>query len=345
MNSLLHRLVYVTRMMSWLADPRGLTRVPEYPIDRPIFLLGTQGGGLTLLSRMLRRHPQVISVAGNCHYWTSADELQNVYGPVLPAELTGLRYKAPPHDQLPPPRSWTYAVGDLFQQYRRQANDATPRLARALQRVIRRAAQRHAIDPQQCRFLDKSQVFTVRVGLIHELLHESNPRFVLVPRDPYVSVLRAAEGKAADMRRLASKLSLAERIRLCAEHYGNSMRAAIEDCDQLDCGLYLMPVEQLLLRPEQSLRKVCAFVGLDFHESMLPAAEHRLPLGSRFLDRWYPLRTDINEPYQQRLDDQTIDIVNHFCGDLIERLGYEKLGQGQLGPGRYAMASAARQVA
>ncbi len=327
MRKQIHRLIYALRTMSWLADPRSLFSPPEYPIDRPVFLLGTQGGGLTLLSRMLRRHSDVISAAGNHRYWTSADELQNVYGLILPPELTGLRYKAPPHSQYPAPRSWTYAVADLLPHYRKRAGDATPQLAQSLQRVIRLSAWRNAVDPHRFRFVDKSQSYTVRVGLIHELLKESNPRFVLVPREPYVSVYRAAAGKAADMRRLASTLPFARRVEICAEHYGNSMRAALDDCEQLGIKLLRVQFEQLLIEPEAALRRVCRFVDLDFDRDMLPAADHRLPLGSRYQDRWYPLRTDVNEPYERRLDDFVIEAVNRHCGEVIERLGYRRRGK------------------
>lgn len=330
MNERIERLIYALRSMSWLADPRWLSADRDYPIDRPIFLLGTQGGGLTLLSRMLRRHPQVVSAAGNHRYWTSADELQNVYGPILPADLTGLRYKAPPHPDLPTPRSWTYAAGDLFPKYRKQASDASPQLADALRKVIRYSARRYAADPYHFRFVDKSQTFTVRVGLIHELLKDSNPRFVLVPREPYVSVYRAASGKAGDMRLLQRSMPLWRRVQLCAEHYANSMRALFADCDQQGIDLLTIRFEQLLADPETELQRVCRFVGLDFLHDMLPAAHHRLPLGSRYRDRWYPLRIDVNQPYEQRIDDFVLREVNRHCGEVIERLGYHRRGEQEL---------------
>jgi hypothetical protein len=331
MSERIERLIYAIRSMSWLADPRRLAATPDYRIDRPIFILGTQGGGLTLLSRMLRRHPQVISAAGNHRYWTSADEIQNVYGPILPAELTGLRYKVPPHPELPPaPRSWTYAVGDLFAHYRKQAHDASPELARSLRAVIRYAARRYASDPHRFRFVDKSQTYTVRVGLIHELLKDSDPQFVLVPREPYISVYRAASGKAADMRFLQRSTPLARRVELCAEHFANSMRAVFDDCDQQGIDLLTIPFEHLLAAPEATLQRVCQFVGLDFRHDMLPAGDHRLPLGTRYRDRWYPLRTDVNEPYERQIDDFVIREVNRRCGDLFERLGYRRRGEQEL---------------
>lgn len=75
-----------------------------------------KGGGLTLLARMLRRHPQVVSVTGDHRYWSGADEMHTVFGPILPSELTGTRYKVPwpDHPVYKPPRSWTYACDELL---------------------------------------------------------------------------------------------------------------------------------------------------------------------------------------------------------------------------------------
>jgi glycosyltransferase involved in cell wall biosynthesis len=319
-----HRLVYNFRSYSWLVDPRRF-RVPNFlSIDRPIFLLGTQGGGLTLLSRMLRRHPSVISAAGNSKYWTSADEIQNVFGPILPAELTGLRYKVPEHQVFPAVRSWTYAARDLYAQYRRTAKDFSPELQATLRRVIHYCILRFAFDSENCRFLDKSQVFTVRLGLIQTLLAEHSPQFILVTRDPYISVFRAANGAAADMRILANTMPLAERLEICAEHYANSVKAVMEDAESEGLTIHNVRFEDLLSDPESTLRKVCSYVGLDFSDTMIPAPHDRLPIGSRYLDRWYPLRPDINESYEERLDAVVIEIVNRYFGDLIDQLGYHR---------------------
>lgn len=319
----LHRALYTARMMSWMIDPRFYMNRPTPKITRPIFLLGTQGGGLTLLARMLQRHPEVITAAGNDGYWTSANELQNVYGLVLPFELTGLRYKAPPHPVLTAPRSWTFATQDLLPTYRKTETDAKPGVKSAMERIIAYAAKRFARDPGRFRFLDKSQVFSVRAAMLHALFPDAC--FILVPREPYVSVYRAAAGKAGDMKRLENDIPFDERIRLCAEHYGNSMRATLEDADRLRFPLHILPFETLLAEPEKSLRAVCAFTGLDFNADMLPAAGHKLPLGTRFLDRWYPVRTDVNDVYKDKINAGIVSAVNRYAGDIIPRLGYDVL--------------------
>ena len=45
------------------------------PLDRPIFVLGMQGGGTTLVARCLLRHPSVVSMSGASDYWVATDEL------------------------------------------------------------------------------------------------------------------------------------------------------------------------------------------------------------------------------------------------------------------------------
>ena len=318
------RALYLARTYRWLMDPRAWRLGEATRLDRPIFLLGLQGGGLTLLSRMLRRHPLAIGAAGGPTYWTGADEIQNVYELLLPPALSGIRLKAPPHPDLPPPRSWTYATHALLPAYRGRSTDATPALRKALRRVIGGCALRHAPRPERARFVDKSQTYTVRLGLLHALLSDVDPKFVLVTRDPYASVLRAAEGKAGALRRLSSHRSLAERVALAAEHWANSMRCALSDADQLGLALHVLKFEDLLADPEAALRAVCQATELEFFPHMVPGADQSLPWGSRFEDRWFPVRKDVNRPYLSRLQPWVTERVEAEAGELIDRLGYRR---------------------
>lgn len=92
----LNRLYYHWKRGRWIIDHRTyLGNYENMPIDRPIFLLDVQCGGLTLVSRMLSRQPSVVSVTGNYRYWSGADEMHTVLDPILPAELTGLAIRYP----------------------------------------------------------------------------------------------------------------------------------------------------------------------------------------------------------------------------------------------------------
>ena len=318
----LNHVWYLWKRNKWVFDFYfWFGKFDKVSIDRPIFLLGIQGGGLTLVSRMLRRHPQVISVSGNCKYWSGADEMHAVFGPILPPELTGLRYKVPiPHHPVfPPLRSWTYACDELLPYYRRTAKDANERIRKRFEHVIHYCIARHAIDKNKARFIDKSQVYTVRVSLIRELLKEYNPRFILVTVNPYAAVYRAATGKAKDMALLKDKLPFAKRLEICAQHWKNSYRCALEDRDE---DMLVVRLEDLLCEPAVYLRKICDHVELEFSERLLPHPDDKIPLGSRFRDRWYPLNVNRVLHYIDKATPEELALIHEICGDLAEEFGY-----------------------
>lgn len=195
-------------------------------------------------------------------------------------------------------------------------------MARQFQRVIRLVVGLHAHNPSRARFVDKSQSYTVRVALVNALLKPFQPRFVLVTRNPYAMVYRAAIVSTA-----ISRLNLPpeERLRLAAQHWRNSFLCALEDEPEVEHFLTLR-FEDLLREPEEHLRNVCAFADLSFHTDMLPGPNHRFPLGSTGSSRgdrkWYPLRPDANRRYLEELEPWMLDLVEPIVGPLASRWQY-----------------------
>ncbi|MFQ6673554.1 MAG: sulfotransferase [Fidelibacterota bacterium] len=319
---LMNRIWYLYKRNNWMVDPsRFFTSHNDVAIDRPIFLLGNQGGGLTLVSRMLRRNRSAVSATGNHRYWAGADELQNVMGPLLPAELSGIKYKAPPHPVQAPPRSWSYACDELIDAYRKTDADYTPELESKFRQILRYVIGRFGLE-NRVRFVDKSQVFTVRLSFIHRLLQDCRPKFVLITRNPYVQCPRAASGKAGDMKKYQAFLSWNERLTLCAQHWANSMGALLEDRERLAIEVLILKFEEILDSPEENLRRLCEFVELEFTNDMIPQPHHVMPLGTQRRDRWYPLRRGVNERYRDLVTDEDIEIVQKLCGRRAGELGY-----------------------
>ncbi|HDK25746.1 MAG TPA: sulfotransferase [Candidatus Atribacteria bacterium] len=327
----LNKIYYYWKRNNWLIDPRTyFGNYADIPIYKPIFLLGPHCGGLTLVSRMLRRHPSVVSCTGNYHYWAGADEMHTVLGPILPAELTGIRYKAPypNHPIFHPPklRSWTYACDELLPFYRKTAKDATPALKIKFQRIIRMIIGKYAINKYHARFTDKSQVYTVRVSLINELLKEYNPKFILVVMNPYALCYKAAIGIAADMAHLKNKLPLEKRLEICSEHWANSMNCALEDKEKdKNIDMLIIRFEDILFDPITNMKKICEFVELDFNKDMIPQPHHKIPLGTDPRDegKWYPLRPNMDKNYLEKLGRKEIEIISEKCKNLALRFGYE----------------------
>lgn len=320
----LDQALYAYYRNRWMLRLPGLhlrARDPERPIDRPIFLLGVQGGGLTLVSRMLRRHPRVVSVTGNHRYWAGADEMQNVLGPILPADLTGIVHKVPPDGVFTATRSWVYASDRLLSKYRRTAADATPERRAEFRRLLHWLVAQHALDPSTARFTDKSQVFTVKVGYIHALLEGCGARFLLVTREPWAACVRGE--RLRDFQPLRERCSLEERLDVAAQCWANSMRCALEDGEAIE-HFKIVRFEDVLADPATQMREICAFADLDYSDDLIPQPHHRLPRGSRMQDRWYPLRVDVNDRYLRELDEKGAAVIEARCGEIARRLGYER---------------------
>jgi hypothetical protein len=295
------------------------------PIDQPIFLLGVQGGGLTLLARMLRRHPQAVSVTGNHKYWAGPDEMQNVMGDALPAALTGLHSKIPPHPDFPF-RDGVYAIDQLLPLYRETSKAASPQLRRRFIKLIRLAIAMHAPSPTRARFIDKSQTYTVRLSLLNALLGKCSPYFILLTRNPYASCYR----DAARIKSLQSlDIPLPDRLQLAAQHWSNSFNCALFDAAQVS-NFLVQSFEELLRQPTETLERICSFLGLPFQERMLPTLDDVVPLGSTGSSKgdhkWYPLRSNVNHKYLNDLEPWMVDVLKPYVGDLAEKWHYTPKG-------------------
>lgn len=325
LHSLSNTLLYHWRRSNWMLDPRRLVRdYAEVPIRKPIFFLGDQGGGLTLIGRMIRRNKPVVSIAGDQAYWAGPDEMQRVMELRLPKSLKLARLPfnvEVEHDRLTAPRSWSYATDELIDAYRKTREDYVRAEAAIFRFLIREALHRYGKGREDVRFFDKSQVYTVKLGLINAILEDTDPYFVLVTRDPYVACYRAAQGKAIDMERYAQFMDLEERVELCAQHWSNAMRCALEDGASVK-RFKTVRFEDVLADPEAEMRDLCNFLDLEFDPDMLPQEHHTIPLGSRFPDRWYPLKTDVNSTYLEQIPEALLEAINERCGDLAKTFDY-----------------------
>lgn len=319
----LNLLYYLYRRNNWMLDPtRAFRSFDQVPIDRPIFLLGTQGGGLTLVSRMLRRNQNVVSVTGNSEYWAGADEMQIVLEPILPPELAGIGYvKVPPDDVFGKPRGWVYATDRLIGQYRNTASDVTPEIQERFKAILRWLIKRHSTSNNP-RFTDKSQLYTIKVSFIASILQGLDPKFLLVTRNPYAVCYRAAK-KSLFLDELRERFDFSQLLALSTQHWANSMRFALRDGEEVK-SFKVVRFEDVLKSPMKKLREICEFAELAYSDDMVPQPDHQVPFGSRRQDRWYPLRPDVNEKYLSDMKQEHVEIIAEKCGEYAGLFGYER---------------------
>jgi hypothetical protein len=299
---------------------RYICEFSDVEIEKPIFFLGTHGSGLTLVSRMIRRNRSVVSVTGNYQYWSGADEMAVVLGGILPFELSGIKHKLPSHKLINNTSAWIYACDSLIDIYRLKAEDYDAQVRKRMLNIIRWLIYRNRISNSKARFTDKSQVYTVKASFINEILEDKNPHFILITRNPYVLAYRAPE-KAAALKALPPTISRLDKMKIAAQHWKNSINAALEDSSDIERFICLQ-FEDIIKKPKKILRQICTFVDLEYSESMLPAEGHIIPFGSRYRDRWYPIKENINQKYLEEMNKHDADVIAEMCKKTAQKVGY-----------------------
>jgi hypothetical protein len=315
------KAIRLYRRDRWRWSPRRrLRRVDRVPLDRPIFFLGVQGGGETIVGRCLRRNRDVVCMSGNSDYWTGIDELGVVRNRMarLPVSLWGCKFRTDiEHPVFGPNHNSVYASDTLLPLYRRTAADAVEADGEQYRRLLREHLAVYARNPRRARFFDKTHTNTLKIPLLAEYLRGCEPFFVLVVRNPYSWCYRAVRRKRPSYR---IRLQPEEELRLAAEHWANTYRIALRDAEAVP-NVTVVRFEDFVAEPEAAIRRLSAFVGLDFEEPMVPRSEHVFPFATLAGDRkWYPLFPD---PWLAEVTDRDTAVVAEVCGPLATELGYE----------------------
>ena len=94
------RIVYKFKNILIFNNPKKyINNKSKINIKKPIYLLGISSGGLTIISRIIRRHPNIVSASGDHNYFYGLDELNQYYKIFIPKPLNIFRFKknTPPY--------------------------------------------------------------------------------------------------------------------------------------------------------------------------------------------------------------------------------------------------------
>ena len=318
----------------WWTSRRLTMPLDEIEIDRPIFILGVQGGGLTLLTRMLHRHEHVVTIGGGRAYWVGNNEMDKHYIGQLPEVFT-LRspgYQSPTfkthmtgkeenHPLFGLERDWVYACEHLLDQYRKTEDDWTQETEDRFIRAIKESVRAYATDPGQARYLDMSQTFALKVPLLRRIFPDA--RFIVLTRNPYAVCLRAMHDfRYAWVRRMeATRETKLLKLKIVAEHWRNTFAFATQDLEDYKRKVFVRH-EDLVVHPEEVLQRITEVADLSYDPDMIPREHHQLPLGSKERHKWYPLRTDTNNRHLERLDPAKARLIEKEVEPIASKLGY-----------------------
>jgi len=318
----------------WWTPRRLTTPLDEIDIDRPIFILGVQGGGLTLLTRMLHRHPDIVTIGGGRRFWVGNNEMDKQYIGELPEDFTlrSPRYQSPTfkthmtgkedeHPIFGVERNWVYACDDLIKHYRKTEADWTPEKEARLKRAIKESIRAYAANLDRARFLDMSQTFSLKVPLLRKIFPDAC--FIVQTRDPYATCIKEAQDEGYAWRRRAG---IEKKLQLFSEHWRNTYSCAIQDLQDYKYKV-MVRYEDLVEEPEVELRRILDGIELEYDPDMIPQAHHHFPLGSSEQHKWFPVRTGVNEKYHARIDADMLAITQQNVDHVARSLGYQPPAQ------------------
>lgn len=304
--------------------PRLLYRsMHTIDIKKPIFMLGVQGGGLTVMSRVIRLLPHIVYISGNSQFWAGADELHNsARFKHLPNQLT-LRspgyYNLLGHEKNHPDfgyeRAFLYASSKFIHKYRLTENDWTPELDFALKQAIKRCLCVYASNPTQAQFIDMSQSYSLKIPFLNRCF--SDAHFIIVSRNPFAVCWKQAQ-KSAVFNKDPQRA-----VQLAAEHWHNSYQYALNDTANSKNTLQIR-FEDFMQDPILISEKIFSFLDQSHIDIKNLIAQHKSPpLGSCDPEKWFPINHRVNKNHFDTMPDWAREIINEQCGELAQRLGYE----------------------
>lgn len=304
-------------------------RYPFVKIESPIFLVGAQGGGLTLIRRILSRCGNTVSVGANWYHFTGHDEMQNHSKNKCLSEKSDYPYsqylnlseefrlfhchffnKPPFYDG-----SWIYGTDKYFDYFKKDENNFSEQLKLNFITSIKRIIARQSTIIKNVRFIDKSQSYSLKIPLINKILEGTSPKFVGITRNPYIMILKQVNRPSISLQK---DLSNEERIILAAQHYRNTFQCLVEAKEKYQ-NVALFKFEDFLERPENTIEKISDFCDLHFSSEVLPKS------ADTFRGKWYPIQPDRNINLLDGLEKKHVLLINKELGGLISTLGYARL--------------------
>jgi len=311
---------YHTSKIYW--HPRRFYRHnSNIKIQKPIFLLGTQGGGLTLISRFIRLLPNMVYISGNARYWAGPDELHNNRRfKHLPNQFTlrspgynNMLGNETHHPEFKHERAFLYATDEMIDQYRLTDTDWTPELDAQLKKSIQTCLRTYADDLSSARFQDMSQTFSLKIPFLRRCFPDA--QFIIISRNPYAVCWKEVQTSLAFLQNPMRATQLA------ANHWYNTFSYALSDTKNCSNTLFLR-FEDFIQSPQDQLAKIYTFLNEPTDVSKLLEEHPYLPKGSISNKKWLPVNSTVNDKYLKAIPQYAKDIITREGKELIDQLGY-----------------------
>jgi sulfotransferase family protein len=171
---------------------------------------------------------------------------------------------------------------------------------------------------------DKTPAYVRSVPVLHELWPEA--KFIHLIRDGRDVCLSALDWRKADKVFCKYDLWRDEPVTTAALWWERCVRLGREAGRELPPSLYHeVRYEALVADPESASRELCAFLGVDYHDSMLRFHEGKTrdAFGLPTKRRWLPPTEGLRD-WRAQMSRAALREFEAVAGGLIDELGYER---------------------
>lgn len=263
-----------------------------------LFIVGMPRSGTKLLRDLLNRHPDIAVFPHESHFFPRLPGLIRKHGDPrrrecfarLYADLEGTRF-------MRRMRARGSAIDRDEWFARVSGSDAREVLAALFECYAAKTGGRIVGD--------KTPEYLIRIPLLSGFFPDA--RFVHVVRDPrdYVVSMRKAWGKS---------------LPRAAQRWKTWIRTFRRDVERCDAKVIELRYEDLISAPRDALERLCAFIGVPFHEAMLSLDRPAENLGDTRGET--SIVAGNFGKWRRELRNKEVRGVERIAGVLMEELGY-----------------------
>jgi len=259
-------------------------------IEAPIFIVGLNKSGTSLLYLMLSRHPALSAIRAfkrpksskNAGTTLNMEDHHIGEGQKIPDLIEKLR---------PASGSGRWACPEFLDRYRLTEAEAEPGDRESVS-----AAYERAMTNPDARLVEKSPPNTVRTRFLQALFPDAT--FIHIVRDPYANI--AANAKKRDKWGSTDEQAV---------HWAAANGTYLEDSARLTRAMTIR-YEALVARPDETLQAVCDFCGIERSAEMM-----------------VPVEQGLNEEMTALLSKDEIDGISEIISPrLFRAFGYRRKG-------------------
>lgn len=274
----------------------------------PIFIVGAPRSGTTLFQYMLRSHPRISIPTGESHFFLALYQKREQYGDLH--QLDNVRR--------------VYA--DMYQQSSEFLKTDFPGICFDIESMSRLALQanvttipetislfykKNAEGEGKKRWGEKTPWYVLHMHTIHEMF----------PNAQFIHLIRDGRDVALSLFRRSRDFGVYN-IMCAAEHWSNYVARGQSLGKTLGPTAYLeLHYEELLKAPEIAVRRICNFLGEEFHPSVVEYKTSSVAGKTPLLQQ--PIVSTNFEKWRTELTKNQTELFESVAGDLLRRNGYK----------------------